>query len=106
MPSYSWLAKRPLEYGDIAEKLKTLKIVGVPYTPEMIAKAKADLEAQIKPDSREARELAQRYPKARAAKFDGKAGGATELDAVIAYLQVLGTMVDFASFDATGPNMR
>jgi len=106
MPSYSWLGKRPLEYADIGDKLKTLSIVGVPYTPEMIAKARADLEAQIKPDSREARELAQRYPKARAAKFDGKAGPATELDAVIAYLQVLGTMVDFAAFDASGPNLR
>jgi cytochrome c oxidase cbb3-type subunit 2 len=48
----------------------------------------------------------KRYPKAKVAKFDGKPGEATELDALIAYLQVLGTLVDFATFDAAGPNLR
>jgi cytochrome c oxidase cbb3-type subunit 2 len=108
MPSYSWLAKRPLEYGDIAAKMKVLRITGVPYTDEMIAKAKADVEAQINPDGKGAKELLARYPKAKVAKFDGKAGGPTELDAVIAYLQILGTLVDFASFDkeATPASLR
>jgi len=108
MPSYGWLAQRKLDIDDIDVKLKTLRAVGVPYSDEMIAKAKADVRAQVDPDnSRAARELLARYPKAKVAKFDGKAGGdVTELDAMIAYLQVLGTLVDFASFDASGPNLR
>jgi len=49
----------------------------------------------------------QRYPKAKVAKFDGKPGGqVTELDALVAYLQMLGTLVDFTTFDAAGPNLR
>jgi len=107
MTAYSWSGGRPLDADDIADRLKTLKAVGVPYTDEMIAKAKADLVAQTDPDSKGAKELVARYPKAKVAKFDGRAGGqVTELDAMIAYLQVLGTLVDFASFDASGKNIR
>jgi cytochrome c oxidase cbb3-type subunit 2 len=73
----------------------------------MIEKAMADLVAQVAPDSRPARELLRRYPKARVAKFDGKADNQpTELDALVAYLQMLGTLVDFTSFDASGPHAR
>ncbi len=107
MPGYPWLAKNKLDTETIADRLKTLRAVGVPYTDEMIEKAEADLKAQVDPDSRAARELLQRYPKAKVASFDGKADGeVTELDALIAYLQVLGTLVDFTSFDAAGPNLR
>jgi cytochrome c oxidase cbb3-type subunit II len=106
MPGYPWLAQTPLDYGDIADKLKTLKIVGVPYTDDMIANAKADIEAQVKPDSKGAKALLDRYPKAKAAKFDLASDKITELDAMVAYLQMLGTLVDFASFDASGPNLR
>ena len=106
MPGYPWLSQK-LDAADIADRMKTLKIVGVPYTNEMIEKAKADLKAQITPDSRPARDLLKRYPKAKVAKFDGKPDQEpSELDALIAYLQVLGTLVDFATFDATGPNLR
>jgi cytochrome c oxidase cbb3-type subunit 2 len=106
MPSYPWLGERTLDAANIAERLKTLRAVGVPYTDEMVEKARADLVAQINPDSRDARELLKRYPKAKVAKFDGKQGDPTELDAMIAYLQMLGTLVDFATFDAAGPNLR
>jgi cytochrome c oxidase cbb3-type subunit 2 len=107
MPGYPWLAETKLDTRDIAQKLKTLKLVGVPYTDEMIEKAVQDTIAQVSPDSRQAREFAKRYPKARAAKFDGKPGTEpTELDALVAYLQMLGTLVDFATFDASGPNLR
>lgn len=105
MPGYPFLEQRTLEYGDIADKLKTLRIVNVPYSDEMISKAKVDLEAQVNPDSKAAKELLKRYPKAKVANFDGKPG-ISEVDALIAYLQVLGTLVDFASFDASGPNLR
>lgn len=107
MPGYPWLAKTPLRDDDIAAKLRTLRLVGVPYTDDMIAKAKADLKAQIEPDSRSARELLQRYPKAKVLRYDRPNEAApTELDALIAYLQILGQMVDFATFDAAGPSLR
>ncbi len=106
MPGYPYLAARTLDDGDIAEKLKTLRIVGVPYTGEQIENAKADLVAQTDPDGTGAAAVAQRYPKAQIRKFDGKPGQVSELDAVIAYLQMLGTLVDFAKYDEAGPNLR
>ncbi len=107
MPGYPFLAERALDYHDIADHMRALRITGVPYSDEEIAKAKADVVAQISPDTKEAKELVARYPKAQVRKFDGAAGSEpTELDAVIAYLQMLGTLVDFADFDAAGPNLR
>jgi cytochrome c oxidase cbb3-type subunit 2 len=108
MPGYPFLEKRKLDYGNISARLSALKMAGVPYTDEMIAKAKADLEAQVQPDTKAAKELLVRYPKAQVRKFDGKLDSKepTELDALIAYLQVLGTLVDFTKFDASGPNVR
>jgi cytochrome c oxidase cbb3-type subunit II len=107
MPGYPWLARRTLDAQDVQARLKTLRTVGVPYTDEMIENASKDFTAQVRPDSRDARDLLRRYPKARVAKFDGRAGSdPSELDAMIAYLQILGQMVDFTSFDAAGPNLR
>jgi cytochrome c oxidase cbb3-type subunit 2 len=108
MPGYPWLANAPLNADDIAAKMKTLRMVGVPYTDEMITNASRDFVAQIDPESRAARELVQRYPKAKIVKLDNRTAGAppTELEALVAYLQILGQMVDFASFDAAGPNLR
>ena len=107
MPGYPWLAQAKLDADDVVDRMKTLKLVGVPYTAEMLEKAKQDLAAQVVPDSRPARELLRRYPKARVGKFDGKPDSTpTELDALVAYLQILGTLVDFTSFDPSGPNAR
>ncbi|MBU1212398.1 MAG: cytochrome-c oxidase, cbb3-type subunit II [Alphaproteobacteria bacterium] len=106
MPGYPWLAERKLDPEEMAEKLKTLAIVGVPYTDEMIANAAADLEAQSNPEADGVEAVATRYPKAVVGDFDGKPGEVTELDAMIAYLQMLGTLVDFTKFDAAGPNLR
>jgi cytochrome c oxidase cbb3-type subunit 2 len=107
MPSYAWLAEAKLDLRETADRLRTLQRVGVPYTEEMLDKAQQDLVAQIDPDSRAAKEFMRRYPKARVSKFDGQAGlQPTELDALVAYLQMLGTLVDFATFDASGPNLR
>jgi cytochrome c oxidase cbb3-type subunit II len=107
MPGYPWLAETKLDLRDTLQKLRTLQRVGVPYTEEMIANAQQDMVAQISPDSRIARDFMHRYPKAKVAKFDGKPGvEASELDALVAYLQMLGTLVDFATFDASGPNLR
>ena len=106
MPGYPWLAQRKLDASDVAERLKTQVAVGVPYTEEMIANAAADLAAQTDPDSDGAEDVSTRYPKAVVSNFDGDASEVTELDAMIAYLQMLGTLVDFTKYDAAGPNLR
>jgi cytochrome c oxidase cbb3-type subunit II len=94
MPAYPFLAERKLEYGDIAQHLKTLRTVGTPYTDEMIAKAKSDLEAQATPDG-DPTDLLKRYPRAVVGKFNAGSEQITELDALIAYLQMMGTLVRF-----------
>lgn len=106
MPSYPWLAANTIDPEKLIANLKTQSVIGVPYTDDMIANAKADAEAQVNPDSKAAKALLARYPKAKVGNFDGNEQALTELDAVIAYLQMLGTLVDFATFDASGPNLR
>lgn len=110
MPGYPFLDQTLLDTSNISRRMKTLKTIGVPYTEEMIANADKDVVAQISPDTKEAKALLARYPKAQVRKFDGQPAGdnvrPTELDAVIAYLQMLGTLVDFTKFDASGPNLR
>jgi len=107
MPGYPFLEATSLSYDRIGQDMSALKLAGVPYTDEMIDKAKADLEAQVNPDAKGVKELLARYPKAQVRNFDGQSNAeVTELDALIAYLQVLGTLVDFTSFDASGPNLR
>jgi cytochrome c oxidase cbb3-type subunit 2 len=61
MPAYPWLAKNPADAGDIERKLRVLRMLGHPYTDQDIADARKQL------------------------------AGKTEQDALIAYLQVLGT---------------
>lgn len=107
MPGYPFLEQRKLDFADISARMKALRITGVPYTDEMIEKAPTDVVAQVSPDTPESKALAERYPKAVVRKFDGKQGNEpTELDALVAYLQMLGTLVDFAKFDEAGPNLR
>jgi cytochrome c oxidase cbb3-type subunit II len=92
MPAYPFLAERRLQFGDIAEHLKSLRIVGVPYSDAMIAKARADLEAQVNPDA-DPTDFLKRYPGAVTGKFNAASSEITELDALIAYLQMMGTLV-------------
>ena len=98
MPGYPFLAKTPLDYANIAEHLKTNRIVGVPYSDEMIANAKADVETQVNPDADGVDAFMARYPKAQVRDFDGNPEMISELDALIAYLQMLGTLVDFTTY--------
>ena len=100
MPGYPFLAKTPLKYTDIAKHLETNRMVGVPYDDAMIEAAMADLEAQVNPDADGVEAMQERYPGAQARNFDGQPGKPTEMDALISYLQVLGTMVDFSSYKA------
>ena len=96
MPKYGFLMNREVDTQDIVAKLKVHAMVGVPYTSEMIEAAKADFAAQADPDSDYAG-LQERYAKAEVRNFDGQPG-VSEMDALVAYLQVLGTMVDFSTF--------
>jgi cytochrome c oxidase cbb3-type subunit 2 len=95
MPAYPFLAERKLAYADIADHLKALRVVGTPYTDDMIKNARADLEAQADPDA-DTTDLLKRYPRAVTGKFNATVQGITELDALVAYLQMLGTLVQFA----------
>jgi cytochrome c oxidase cbb3-type subunit 2 len=95
MPAYPFLATRKLDYADIAEHLRTMRAVGTPYTDDMIANARADLAAQADPDA-DSTALLKRYPRAVTGKFNGQSEAITELDALVAYLQMLGTLVRFS----------
>lgn len=100
MPSYSFLKETPLEVTDVSMHLKANRAVGVPYSDEMLAEANADLKAQADPNADTAA-LLERYPKAKVGDFDGNPAVLTEMDALIAYLQMLGTLVDFSTYDDT-----
>ncbi|MFQ3621993.1 MAG: cytochrome-c oxidase, cbb3-type subunit II [Acetobacteraceae bacterium] len=102
MPPYGFLV-RPLRADDIADHMRANRALGVPYTDEMIANARADLLAQANPDA-DTSGLLARYPRAVVGAFDGNAARLTEMDALIAYLQMLGTLVDFA--DVTPQQLR
>ena len=93
MPAYAFLAEGFVDESSIAEHLHTSRQVGVPYSDVQIAEAKSDLAAQSTKDA-DTSGLLSRYPKANLVA--GIGGRPTELDALVAYLQVLGTMVDFA----------
>jgi len=99
MPAYSWLFTTELDFSHIAEDMKVQALLGVPYTQAMIASALADVRTQATTDAADAAALAGRYPKAQARNFGGEPGRVTEADALIAYLQMLGTLVDFKLYD-------
>ncbi len=99
MPPYAFLLEKSLSVDDIAEHLRANVAVGVPYSEEMIENAQADLRAQSDPDG-DHEELLERYPKATVGDLDGRPGDLTEMDAIIAYLQILGQMVDFEGLTA------
>jgi len=99
MPGYPFLAKTELKFEDIDSQLKANRVGGVPYTDEMIAQARRDLVAQATPDDPGQSDLEKRYPKAQSRDYDGDPKTLTEADALIAYLQVLGTLVDFKLYD-------
>ncbi|MBX9741652.1 MAG: cytochrome-c oxidase, cbb3-type subunit II [Beijerinckiaceae bacterium] len=105
MPGYPWLAKTPLQAETIAQDMKVLAIEGVPYSDAMITNASADLKAQGTDDDAGATALVERYPKAIARAYGDKGKAITEADALIAYMQMLGTLVDFKLYDGKA-NLR
>jgi cytochrome c oxidase cbb3-type subunit II len=99
MPGYPFLAENVLDATHIQQDMTVQKMLGTPYSDEMIQKAQTDLVAQATVDDAGAADLIKRYPKSVARDFDTNPGAITEADALIAYLQMLGTLVDFKTYD-------
>jgi cytochrome c oxidase cbb3-type subunit 2 len=100
MPGYSFLMQTDIDTRYIADHLRANQLVGVPYTDGMLQAAKTDLFAQASNSGEGAEDLVKRYPKAQVRDFDGQPDRLTEMDALVAYLQMLGTLVDFSTFKA------
>ena len=97
MPAYGFLADRVVRTDDIADHLRANVMVGVPYSESMIENAMADLRVQADPEG-DYRGLLERYPGAATGNLDGDPDRLTEMDALIAYMQILGRMVDFSQY--------
>ncbi len=108
MPPYAFLKDNELDVRAIEQRLRTLKAVGVPYTKDQLVHAREDLDTQVDPFAGERSGLKQRYgAKVQQRDYDGDPERLSEMDALIAYLQVLGTMVDFRTYKAEDPeNLR
>lgn len=106
MPSYAFLATTKIDPTGFGAHLKANRTVGVPYTDEMIKKASADFVTQATTDADDEDEFTERYPKASVRDFDGNPDAVTEMDALVAYLQMLGTLVDFDAYKAENDNLR
>jgi cytochrome c oxidase cbb3-type subunit 2 len=101
MPTYPFLETSELDYSNMESRLRALAFLGrVPYDEEMIAAAVSDVEAQVDPFSADYDAFLARYPGAQIRDFDGNPEMISELDALIAYMQVLGTLVDFDTYEA------
>lgn len=98
MPSYAFLKTTPLQVTNVAMELKANRAVGVPYSDDMLQNAEADMKAQADPNA-DTTALEARYPRAKIGDFDGDPTKLTEMDALVAYLQMLGTLVDFSTYD-------
>jgi cytochrome c oxidase cbb3-type subunit 2 len=106
MPAYSWLARTPLDVSVLPNHLAAQQALGVPYSDDMIADAARDALGQATPDSDGAYEMVERYGEdTQISAFDGVATSVTELDALIAYLQVLGQLTDAAYQNTAAPEL-
>lgn len=97
MPKYGFLAKNPLDTQVLDKHLLANSRVGVPYTDAHIENANSDAVAQATPDA-DTSGLEERYQNVMVGDFDGNARQITEMDALVAYLQMLGTLVDFEAY--------
>ncbi|MEM8784471.1 MAG: cytochrome-c oxidase, cbb3-type subunit II [Pseudomonadota bacterium] len=100
MPPYPHLMNATIDPDAIVRDLKVNRLVNVPYTDEMIENAKRDLLTQVNPDADDVDGFLERYPKAVVRDFDGDPSQISEMDAIIAYMQMLGTLVDFSTYSA------
>ncbi|MFT4090558.1 MAG: cytochrome-c oxidase, cbb3-type subunit II [Asticcacaulis sp.] len=99
MPSYAFLADTLIRDSKIVQKVRTLQTLGVPYTDEMVSEAKRDLQLQTLPNEDLAGFQARYGDKVAIRDFDGNPNRLTEMDAIVAYLQKLGTDVDFTTYN-------
>ena len=105
MPPYAFLANKPLRLEDIGAKLSAMTRLGVPYTQAQIDNAEADARAQADPEGSPTPFRGRYGAQPAIRNFDGSAE-VTEMDALIAYLQMLGTTVDFSTYEATPETQR
>ncbi|HSX72579.1 MAG TPA: cytochrome-c oxidase, cbb3-type subunit II [Shinella sp.] len=97
MPRYGWLKRNALRIDDLGEHLAAQRAVGVPYTDAMIENATTDARAQANPDDAGASGVSERYGEATNVRaFDGNPGLLTEMDALVAYLQIVGQLTQAA----------
>jgi cytochrome c oxidase cbb3-type subunit 2 len=97
MPNYARLSDARLRTDDLDRHLRAMRAVGVPYTDDMIANAPADAVGQAAPDDPRAEGVAKRYGDATNMRpFDGDPSVLTEMDALVAYLQILGRLTEAA----------
>lgn len=100
MPPYAFLRSRPLDSSQVGDLMRTMRLVGVPYTDEEIGAAEADIVTQARLDpAADSAAFTGRWGKAPFGPFTSADSGVTEMDALIAYLQVLGTMADINAYD-------
>ena len=106
MPPYAFLAGNEIDAQNMGAHLRANRMLRVPYTDEQIANATIDARSQAEPLSSTAYDFEQRYPGVAIRDFDGDPARVTEMDALIAYLQMLGTGVDFSTYEAEAPENR
>jgi cytochrome c oxidase cbb3-type subunit 2 len=107
MPAYGFLARTRLDTADLPDDLKVQAELGVPYTGDMIKNAAIDAEGQATPDSDAATGVTQRYGKdTQVRAFDGVMTEVTEMDALVAYLQVLGRLTGAAYGTSAAPEKK
>ncbi|QEN85777.1 cytochrome-c oxidase, cbb3-type subunit II [Labrys sp. KNU-23] len=105
MPKYGWLARNTLTIDTLSLNLAAQRKVGVPYTDAMVKNATADAYGQASPDADASTGVKERYGEATNIRdFDGKPGELTEMDALVAYLQILGRQTDIPYKHAAGAN--
>lgn len=104
MPAYPFLATTELDLSDLSEHLSALRAVGVPYTDEMIINAASDARGQANPDSDQSSGVTERYgQETEVSAFDGVKTNVTEMDALVAYLQVTGRLTKAAYEHTNAP---
>jgi len=103
MPPYAFLERADLDVTRMSDHVQANRMLRVPYTDDQLAHANADARAQAEPLGEGAYDFEQRYPGAAVRDFDGNPARVTEMDALIAYLQMLGAGVDFRTYQADAP---
>ena len=106
MPPYAFLARAEIDAAHMGDHLRVNRMLAVPYSDEQLANAVLDARAQAEPLGEGAYDFEQRYPGAAVRDFDGDPARVTEMDALIAYLQMLGAGIDFETYQAEAPENR